>query len=74
MKSVLYARVSTEEQKNNQTIDTQIHGIGGMLQYAANHKLPVPDESMIFVDDGFSGATLIRPALACGSLPQNPSH
>ncbi|MBI1834110.1 MAG: recombinase family protein, partial [Candidatus Andersenbacteria bacterium] len=23
----------------------------------------VPDESMIFVDDGFSGATLIRPAL-----------
>lgn len=63
MKSVLYARVSTEEQKNNQTIDTQIHGIGGMLQYAANHKLPVPDESMIFIDDGFSGATLIRPAL-----------
>ena len=63
MKSVLYARVSTEEQKNNQTIDTQIHGIGGMLQYAVNHKLPVPDESMIFVDDGFSGATLIRPAL-----------
>jgi len=34
-----------------------------MLQYAANHKLPVPDESMIFIDDGFSGATLIRPAL-----------
>ncbi len=63
MKSVLYARVSTEEQKNNQTIDTQIHGIGGMLQYAANQKLPVPDESMIFIDDGFSGATLIRPAL-----------
>lgn len=63
MKSVLYARVSTEEQKNNQTIDTQIHGIGGMLQYAANHNLPVPDESMIFIDDGFSGATLIRPAL-----------
>lgn len=63
MKSVLYARVSTEEQKNNQTIDTQIHGIGGMLQYAANHKLPVPDESMMFIDDGFSGATLIRPAL-----------
>lgn len=63
MKSVLYARVSTEEQKNNQTIDTQVHGIGGMLQYAANHKLPVPDESMIFMDEGFSGATLIRPAL-----------
>ncbi len=63
MKSVLYARVSTEEQKNNQTIDTQIHGIGGMLQYAANHNLPVPDESMMFIDDGFSGATLIRPAL-----------
>jgi|GEM_PF-15380 len=63
MKSVLYARVSTEEQKNNQTIDTQIHGIGGMLQYAANKKLPIPDESMIFIDDGFSGATLIRPAL-----------
>ena len=63
MKSVLYARVSTEEQKNNQTIDTQIHGIGGMLQYAANKKLPVPNESMIFIDDGFSGATLIRPAL-----------
>ncbi len=63
MKSVLYARVSTEEQKNNQTIDTQIHGIGGMLQYAHNNKLPVPDESMIFIDDGFSGATLIRPAL-----------
>lgn len=60
---MLYARVSTEEQKNNQTIDTQIHGIGGMLQYARNNKLPVPDESMIFVDDGFSGATLIRPAL-----------
>jgi tRNA-specific 2-thiouridylase len=63
MKSVLYARVSTEEQKSNQTIDTQIHGIGGMLQYAINHKLPVPDESMMFIDDGFSGATLIRPAL-----------
>jgi len=63
MKSVLYARVSTEEQKSNQTIDTQIHGIGGMLQYATNHNLPVPDESMMFIDDGFSGATLIRPAL-----------
>ena len=63
MKSVLYARVSTEEQKSNQTIDTQIHGIGGMLQYAINHKLPVPDEAMMFIDDGFSGATLIRPAL-----------
>lgn len=63
MKSVLYARVSTEEQKSNQTIDTQIHGIGGMMQYAVNHKLPVPDESMMFIDDGFSGATLIRPAL-----------
>lgn len=63
MKSVLYARVSTEEQKSNQTIDTQIHGIGGMLQYAINHKLPVPDETMMFIDDGFSGATLIRPAL-----------
>ncbi|MCR4279549.1 MAG: tRNA 2-thiouridine(34) synthase MnmA [Candidatus Zambryskibacteria bacterium] len=63
MKSVLYARVSTEEQKSNQTIDTQIHGIGGMMQYAINHKLPVPDESMMFIDDGFSGATLIRPAL-----------
>lgn len=63
MKSVLYARVSTEEQKSNQTIDTQIHGIGGMMQYAINHKLPVPDETMMFIDDGFSGATLIRPAL-----------
>ena len=63
MKSVLYARVSTEEQKSNQTIDTQIHGIGGMMQYAINHKLPVPDETMMFIDDGFSGATLIRPGL-----------
>ena len=54
----LYARVSTEEQKNHGfSIETQLDEL---RKYANTHEYYVHDE---YVDEGFSGGTLNRPAL-----------
>jgi site-specific DNA recombinase len=55
----VYARVSSARQKEEQTIASQT---AALRTYAAAHALEIPPE-WVFEDDGYSGATLVRPAL-----------
>jgi site-specific DNA recombinase len=57
--AAIYARVSSERQREQQTIESQV---AGLRELAAARGLLVPDE-LVFLDDGFSGASLQRPAL-----------
>jgi site-specific DNA recombinase len=60
MKSVaLYARVSSEQQAQQATVESQIAALNQRAEVDGHLVLP----SDIYVDDGFSGATLLRPAL-----------
>jgi site-specific DNA recombinase len=60
MKSVaLYARVSSEQQAQQATIESQIVALRQRAQTDGHLVLP----NDIYTDDGFSGATLVRPAL-----------
>jgi site-specific DNA recombinase len=55
----LYARVSSSQQAQRATIDSQIAAI--KERAAADGHRVAPDD--LYVDDGFSGSTLARPAL-----------
>ena len=55
----LYARVSSEQQAEAQTIASQV---AALRERVAAEGLTVPD-AMQFLDEGYSGATLVRPAL-----------
>src|SRR5215470_13792062 len=57
--AALYARVSSDRQKENHTITSQV---AALAQYAETNGYLVPPEWQ-FQDDGFSGATLARPGL-----------
>jgi len=57
--AAIYARVSSDRQKENQTIASQT---AALKQYAETHGYLVPAE-WVFEDDGYSGASLIRPGL-----------
>ncbi len=57
--AAIYARVSSDRQKEEQTIASQT---AALRTYAAEVGLEVPTE-WIFEDEGISGATLLRPAL-----------
>src|SRR5215208_7234436 len=57
MKIALYARVSSETQTKDGTIDSQIEAL---RDYAKAHNLKVAFECL---DDGYSGTTLDRPGL-----------
>jgi len=59
MKAAIYARVSSARQKEEQTIASQT---AALREYATAAGLEVPAE-WVFEDEGFSGATLVRPAL-----------
>lgn len=60
MKSVaLYARVSSEQQAQRATIDSQLAAL--KERAAADGHCVMPSD--LFIDEGFSGATLVRPAL-----------
>ena len=59
MRVALYARVSSQQQAQDGTIDSQVQSILGRV---AADGLSV-DGEMRFIDDGFSGSTLDRPAL-----------
>lgn len=59
MKAAIYARVSGDKQREEQTIESQR---SELLQWAAELDLAVPDEWQ-FLDDGYSGGALVRPAL-----------
>ena len=57
--AALYARVSSDRQKENHTIASQV---AALTQYAErNGYLVLPEWQ--FQDDGYSGATLVRPGL-----------
>ena len=68
----IYARVSSDRQKENHTIASQVTAL---LQYAETHEYIVPPEWR-FQDEGYSGATLLRPGLealrdlAAGGQPE----
>jgi len=57
--AAIYARVSSERQRQDETIQSQTVGL---RELAAGRGLLVP-EGLVFEDEGFSGATLTRPAL-----------
>ena len=55
----VYARVSSDQQAQQQTIQSQVSALRERV-IADGHSLA---ESLCFLDDGVSGATLLRPAL-----------
>jgi site-specific DNA recombinase len=57
--AAIYARVSSERQRQDQTIGSQTVGL---RELAVERGLLVA-EDLVFEDEGFSGATLTRPAL-----------
>ena len=59
MRIALYARVSTQMQEKEETVSSQIDELA---RYAQLQGLSIPDE-LRFVDEGYSGSTLARPAL-----------
>jgi site-specific DNA recombinase len=59
IRAAFYARVSGEQQAAAHTIESQI---AALSERAQTDGVPVPPERQ-FVDDGYTGATLIRPAM-----------
>src|ERR1700682_85898 len=57
--AAIYARVSSEQQREANTIASQTTSL---IEFAQKHDLEVPKE-WVFEDDGYSGATLERPGL-----------
>src|SRR5512134_1147540 len=57
--AALYARVSSDRQKEDHTVASQV---AALVEYADTHGFVVPPE-WHFQDEGYSGATLLRPGL-----------
>jgi len=57
--AAIYARVSSDRQKENPTIASQV---AALTEYAETHEYRVPAEWR-FQDEGYSGATLLPPGL-----------
>jgi site-specific DNA recombinase len=57
MSTAIYARVSTETQEKQQTIESQL---AELRRYAQAQGLTIDRE---FIDDGYSGTVLERPGL-----------
>jgi site-specific DNA recombinase len=57
--AAIYARVSSDRQKKDQTIGSQLEAL---REHAAQRRLEVPAD-WVFCDEGHSGATLVRPGL-----------
>src|ERR1700724_3312309 len=57
--AAIYARVSSEQQREEHTIASQT---AALIEFAQAHDLEVPKE-WVFEDEGYSGATLERPGL-----------
>src|ERR1700726_2183654 len=57
--AAIYARVSSDRQKENHTIASQT---AALIEYAQTHEYSVPPE-WVFQDEGYSGAILVRPGL-----------
>ena len=59
LSAALYARVSSETQARERTIESQREDL---VARALADGVPVLPE-LIFIDDGYTGSTLVRPAL-----------
>lgn len=59
LQAAIYARVSSEHQTEANTIASQV----AALQERATADGVVVSDAMTFLDDGYSGTTLVRPAL-----------
>jgi site-specific DNA recombinase len=57
--AAIYARVSSEQQREENTIASQT---ASLIEFAQSQDLEVPSE-WVFEDEGYSGATLERPGL-----------
>jgi len=57
--AAIYARVSSEQQKDEKTIASQT---AALVEFAQSNEYGVPAE-WIFQDEGYSGANLVRPGL-----------
>jgi len=57
--AAIYARVSSDRQKENHTITSQTEAL---QEFARTHRYTVPPE-WVFQDEGYSGAILTRPGL-----------
>ena len=57
--AAIYARVSSERQREEGTVQSQLAG----LRELATERDLLACEELVFCDEGFSGATVIRPAL-----------
>jgi len=57
--AAIYARVSSEQQREEHTIASQT---AALIEFAKTHGLEVPPQ-WVFEDQGYSGATLERPGL-----------
>src|SRR3989475_11174784 len=57
--AAIYARVSSDRQKEDKTIASQTTNL---REYAQAQDYTVPSE-WVFEDEGYSGATLVRPGL-----------
>jgi len=59
LRPAIYARVSSEQQAKDHTIASQIQAIKARV---SDDGLECETE-LVFIDDGYSGSSLIRPAL-----------
>ncbi|MEJ7640303.1 MAG: recombinase family protein [Singulisphaera sp.] len=59
MRTAIYARVSTDKQGRDQTIDSQLDAL---RRWATAHGHDLKDDH-VYIDEGYSGARLDRPAL-----------
>ena len=66
--AAIYARVSSEQQAAVHTIASQVTAL---RERVALDRLVLP-EAMQFLDEGYSGATLVRPALSDSAMPSPP--
>src|ERR1700747_2731993 len=57
--AAIYARVSSDRQKESHPIGSQT---SALVEYAQTHGYAVPSE-WVFQDEGYSGASLVRPGL-----------
>ena len=57
--AAIYARVSSDKQREDKTIASQT---AALIAFAESQGYSVPAE-LIFEDDGYSGASLVRPGL-----------
>jgi site-specific DNA recombinase len=57
--AAIYARVSSDRQKENHTIASQT---AALIEYAQTHGYSVPPE-WVFQDEGYSGAIPLLPGL-----------